>query len=88
VFIFLFYLRRLPVVLLLMPSLRQWFPFQEVHTRIPMSPLGIDGLDYWLGLNHGICNGNITVAISWSDYFTGLLEVAESTCRNGFKWIT
>jgi hypothetical protein len=56
--IFLFYLRRLPVVLLplLMPSLRQWFPFQEVHTRIPMSPLGIDGLDYWLGINHGICN--------------------------------
>jgi hypothetical protein len=53
-----------------------------------MSPLGIDGLDYWLGINHGICNGNITVAISWSDYFTGLLEVAESTCRNGFKWIT
>jgi hypothetical protein len=44
--IFLFYLRRLPVVLLplLMPSLRQWFPFQEVHTRIPMSPLGINGL--------------------------------------------
>jgi hypothetical protein len=35
-----FYL--LPVVLLplLMPSLRQWFPFQEVHTRIPMLPLG------------------------------------------------
>jgi amino acid transporter len=32
--------------------------------------------------------GNITVAISWSDYFTGLLTVAESTCRNGFKWIT
>jgi hypothetical protein len=29
---------------LLMPSLRQWFPFQEVHTRIPMSPLGINGL--------------------------------------------
>jgi hypothetical protein len=41
---------------LLMPSLRQWFPFQEVHTRIPMSPLGINGLDYWLGINHGICN--------------------------------
>jgi hypothetical protein len=39
-----------------MPSLRQWFPFQEVHTRIPMSPLGINGLDYWLGINHGICN--------------------------------
>jgi hypothetical protein len=39
-----------------------------------MLPLGIDGLDYWLGINHGICIGNITVAISWSDYFTGLLE--------------
>jgi hypothetical protein len=40
--LFSFYLRRLPVVLLplLMPSLRQWFLFQEVHTRIPMSPLG------------------------------------------------
>jgi hypothetical protein len=68
-----FYL--LPVVLLplLMPSLRQWFPFQEVHTRIPMSPLGIDGLDYWLGINHGICNWEYH-AISWSDYFTGLLD--------------
>jgi hypothetical protein len=31
---------------LLMPSLRQWFPFQEVHTRIPMLPLG----NWWLGL--------------------------------------
>jgi hypothetical protein len=43
--IFLFYLRRLPVVLLplLMPSLRQWFLFQEVHTRIPMLPWGING---------------------------------------------
>jgi hypothetical protein len=39
---------------LLMPSLRQWFPFQEVHTRIPMLPLGINGLDYWLGINHGM----------------------------------
>jgi hypothetical protein len=29
---------------LLMPSLRQWFLFQEVHTRIPMLPWGIDGL--------------------------------------------
>jgi hypothetical protein len=38
-----------------MPSLRQWFLFQEVHTRIPMSPLGIDGLIIgWA--NHGICN--------------------------------
>jgi hypothetical protein len=39
--LFSFYLRRCLVLLpLLMPSLRQWFPFQEVHTRIPMSPLG------------------------------------------------
>jgi hypothetical protein len=55
--IFLFYLRRLPVVLLplLMPSLRQWFPFQEVHTRIPMCLWELMA-DYWLGLNHGICN--------------------------------
>jgi hypothetical protein len=30
-------------------------------------------MDYWLGINHGICNGNITVAISWSDYF-GIAE--------------
>jgi amino acid transporter len=57
-----------------MPSLRQWFPFQEVHTRIPMSPLGINGLDYWLGLIMEYAIGNITVAISWSDYFTGLLD--------------
>jgi hypothetical protein len=56
-----------------MPSLRQWFLFQEVHTRIPMSPLGINGLDYWaLIMEYAI--GNITVAISWSDYFTGLLS--------------
>jgi hypothetical protein len=71
-----------------MPSLRQWFLFQEVHTRIPMSPWGIDGLDYWLGLNHGICNWEYHGGHILSDYFTGLLTVAESTCRNGFKWIT
>jgi hypothetical protein len=45
----------------------------SAYTYSYMSPLGID-LDYWLGLNHGICNWNITVAISWSDYFTGLLD--------------
>jgi hypothetical protein len=55
--IFLFSIYACLVLLpLLMPSLRQWFLFQEVHTRIPMLPWGIDGLDYWLGINHGICN--------------------------------
>jgi hypothetical protein len=71
-------------LLLLMPSLRQWFPFQEVHTRIPMLPWGID---CWIIGWALIMEWNITVAISWSDYFTGLWTV-ESTCRNGFKWIT
>jgi hypothetical protein len=44
--LFSFSFTALAVVLLplLMPSLRQWFPFQEVHTRIPMLPWGIDGL--------------------------------------------
>jgi amino acid transporter len=32
--------------------------------------------------------GNITVAISWSDYFTGLLESGGLFCHNGFKWIS
>jgi ABC-type Fe3+ transport system permease subunit len=73
---------------LLMPSLRQWFPFQEVHTRIPMLPLGIDGLiigwalimEYAIGISRWPYLGVIILL----DYWT----VAESTCRNGFKWIT
>jgi hypothetical protein len=55
--LFSFYLRRLPVVLLplLMPSLRQWFRFRKcIH--VFLCRLWINGLDYWLGINHGICN--------------------------------
>jgi hypothetical protein len=39
-----------------------------------MLPSGIDSLDYWLGLIMEYAIGNITVAISWSDYFTSLME--------------
>jgi hypothetical protein len=42
-------------------------------------------MDYWLGINHGICNGNITVAISWSDYF-GLLKESGGIIYWG-QWI-
>ena len=31
-------------------------------------------MDYRLGLTHRIAIGNIAIAISWSDYFTGLLS--------------
>jgi hypothetical protein len=57
-----------------MLNLHPWFLCQEVLILIPMLPSGIDSLDYWLGLDNGICHGNITVAISWSDYFTSLGE--------------
>jgi amino acid transporter len=50
-----------------------------------MSPLGIDGLIIGWALIMEYAIGNITVAISWSDYFTDYWTVAESTCRNGFK---
>jgi hypothetical protein len=53
-----------------------------------MLPLGINGLDYWLGINHGMQLGisrwPYLGVIILQDYWT----VAESTCRNGFKWIT
>jgi hypothetical protein len=87
--LFSFYLRRLPVVLLplLMPSLRQWFRFRKcIHVFYVAFELMAWIIGWALIMEYAI--GNITVAISWSDYFTGLLKVAESTCRNGFKWIT
>jgi hypothetical protein len=49
---------------LLMPSLRQWFLFQEVHTRIPMLPWGIDAWIIGWALIMEYAIGNITVAIS------------------------
>jgi hypothetical protein len=72
--IFLFYLRRLPVVLLplLMPSLRQWFPFPKCIYTYSCCLWGTDLVGWALIMEYAI--GNITVAISWSDYFTGLLE--------------
>jgi hypothetical protein len=48
-----------------MPSLRQWFPFQEVHTRIPMS--GINGWIIGWALIMEYAIGNITVYLG--DYF-------------------
>jgi hypothetical protein len=50
-----------------------------------MLPSGIDSLDYWaLIMEYAI--GNITVAISWSDYFTSLMENIINALNRTYHW--
>jgi hypothetical protein len=73
IFLFLFTALACSFAALLMPSLRQWFLSKCIYVFL-CCLWGTDCLDYWLGINHGICNWEYHGAISWSDYFTGLLE--------------
>jgi TM2 domain-containing membrane protein YozV len=50
-----------------------------------MLPSGIDSLHYWaLIMEYAI--GNITVAISWSDYFTSLMENIINALNRTYHW--
>jgi amino acid transporter len=71
------------------------FLYAEFASMVPVSgsaytysyvAFRIDSLGYWLGLDNGICHGNITVAISWSDYFTSLMENIINALNRTYHW--